>query len=107
MAEFDPYLRCGRLVHGFIGAKCTVCRHEHLVAFSAIAPALLYLRVHAVELFKRHGWCSSCVSPRMAESGAHRDGDVYLAQARDPIAQARLSLNGDGLVVVELKRVHP
>lgn len=55
MAEFDPYLRCGRLVHGFIGAKCTVCRHEHLVAFSAIAPALLYPRVHAVELVKRHG----------------------------------------------------
>ena len=43
----------------------------------------------------------------MAESGAHRDGDVYLAQARGPIAQARLSLDGDGSVVVELKREHP
>jgi len=39
--EFDAYLRCGRLEHGFIRAKCTGCRYEHLVAFSAIAPALL------------------------------------------------------------------
>jgi hypothetical protein len=40
---FEAYLRCGRLEHGFIRPKCTGCRHEHLVAFSAIAPALLYL----------------------------------------------------------------
>jgi hypothetical protein len=39
--EFEAYLRCGRLEHGFARAKCTGCRHEHLVAFSAIAPALL------------------------------------------------------------------
>ena len=27
--EFEAYLRCGRLEHGFIGAKCSGCRHEH------------------------------------------------------------------------------
>ena len=32
--EFEAYLRCGRLEHGFVRAKCTGCRHEHLVAFS-------------------------------------------------------------------------
>ena len=39
--EFKAYLRCGRLEHGFIRAKCTGCRYQHLVAFSAIAPAVL------------------------------------------------------------------
>jgi hypothetical protein len=53
--EFEAYLRCGRLEWGFIRAKCTGCRHEHLVAFSC----------------KRRGWCPSCASRRMAESGAH------------------------------------
>jgi len=53
--EFDAYLRCGRLEHGFIRAKCTGCRYDHLVAFSC----------------KRRGWCPSCASRRMAETGAH------------------------------------
>jgi ribosomal protein S27E len=48
-------LTCGRLERGFIRAKCTGCRHEHRVAFSC----------------KRRGWCPSCASRRMAESGAH------------------------------------
>jgi hypothetical protein len=52
--EFEAYLRCGRLEHGFVRAKCTGCRHEHLVAFSC----------------KRRGWCPSCASRRMVESGA-------------------------------------
>jgi hypothetical protein len=53
--EFEAYLRCGRLEHGFVRAKCTGCRHEHLVAFSC----------------KRRGWCPSCAARRMAETGAH------------------------------------
>ena len=52
---FDAYLRCGRLEHGFIRAKCEGCRHEHLVAFSC----------------KRRGFCPSCGVRRMAESAAH------------------------------------
>ena len=32
--EFDAYMRCGRLEHGFLRAKCQGCRFEHLVAFS-------------------------------------------------------------------------
>ncbi|MBT6277077.1 MAG: hypothetical protein HOI95_23450 [Chromatiales bacterium] len=53
--EFEAYLTCGRLERSFIRAKCTGCRHEHRVAFSC----------------KRRGWCPSCASRRMAESGAH------------------------------------
>jgi hypothetical protein len=42
--EFDDYLACGRLDHGFLRVKCDGCRHEHFVAFSC----------------KRRGFCPSC-----------------------------------------------
>ncbi len=32
--EFEEYLKCGRLEHGFLRVQCTSCHHEHLVAFS-------------------------------------------------------------------------
>ena len=41
--EFEEYLKCGMLEHGFLRAKCDGCRHEHLVAFSC----------------KRRGFCPS------------------------------------------------
>ena len=32
--EFDEYLKCGRLEHGFLRVQCEACHAEHLVAFS-------------------------------------------------------------------------
>ena len=32
--EFDEYLKCGRLEHGFLRVQCETCHAEHLVAFS-------------------------------------------------------------------------
>ena len=32
--EFEEYLRCGRLEHGFLRVRCETCHAEHLVAFS-------------------------------------------------------------------------
>lgn len=32
--EFDDFLRCGRLEHGFLRVVCGDCKHEKLVAFS-------------------------------------------------------------------------
>ena len=32
--EFDDYLECGRLEHGFLRVGCEDCHHERLVAFS-------------------------------------------------------------------------
>ncbi len=32
--EFDEYLKCGRLKHGFLRVQCSTCHHERLVAFS-------------------------------------------------------------------------
>ena len=52
--EFEGYLRCGRLEHGFLRVRCDSCHAEHLVAFSC----------------KRRGFCPSCGARRMAESAA-------------------------------------
>lgn len=52
--EFDEFLRCGRLEHGFLRVVCDDCKHEKLVAFSC----------------KRRGFCPSCGGRRMAISAA-------------------------------------
>lgn len=52
--EFEDYLKCGRLEHGFLRVRCDTCHAEHLVAFSC----------------KRRGFCPSCGARRMAESAA-------------------------------------
>ena len=61
LAEFEDYLRCGRLEHGFVRVKCNGCRHEHLVAFSC----------------KRRGFCPSCGARRMIETSAHLVDHVF------------------------------
>jgi hypothetical protein len=52
--EFEEYLMCGRLEHGFLRVRCTDCHAEKLVAFSC----------------KRRGFCPSCGARRMVESAA-------------------------------------
>ena len=32
--EFEDYLKCGPLEHGFLRVRCDGCHAEHLVAFS-------------------------------------------------------------------------
>lgn len=52
--EFDTYLKCGRLEHGFLRVRCEDCYDERLVAFSC----------------KGRGFCPSCGARRMVESAA-------------------------------------
>ena len=52
--EFEEFLQCVRLEHGFLRVRCESCHAEHLVAFSC----------------KRRGFCPSCGARRMAESAA-------------------------------------
>ncbi len=52
--DFEAYLKCGRLEHGFLRVQCESCHHELLVAFSC----------------KRRGFCPSCGAMRMVESAA-------------------------------------
>ena len=53
--EFDAFLECGLLAHGFLRLRCDQCAHEKRVAFSC----------------KRRGFCPSCGARRMVESAAH------------------------------------
>jgi ribosomal protein S27E len=52
--EFEAYLKCGRLEHGFLRVRCDKCHFERLVAFSC----------------KKRGFCPSCGARRMAETAA-------------------------------------
>lgn len=53
--EFEAFLECGILAHGFLRLRCGDCAHEKLVAFSCT----------------RRGFCPSCGARRMAETAAH------------------------------------
>ena len=70
--EFDDYLKCGRLEHGFLRLRCDTCHAEHLVAFSC----------------KRRGFCPSCGARRMVESAALLVDEVLPEQ---PVRQWVLS----------------
>ena len=71
--EFEAYLKCGVLEHGFLRVKCDSCQAEKLVAFSC----------------KRRGFCPSCGARRMAETAALLVDDVLPQQ---PVRQWVLSL---------------
>ena len=71
--EFEDFLACGRLEHGFLRVACDGCRAERLVAFSC----------------KRRGFCPSCGARRMAESAALLVDEVFPAR---PVRQWVLSV---------------
>jgi ribosomal protein S27E len=71
--EFDEFLRCGVLHHGFLRVACEHCHAERLVAFSC----------------KKRGFCPSCGARRMAESGKHLVEDVFGSR---PVRQWVLSV---------------
>jgi len=62
--EFDEYLKCGRLEHGFLRVRCDSCQDEKLVAFSC----------------KNRGFCPSCGARRMADSAALLVDDILPLQ---------------------------
>jgi hypothetical protein len=53
--EFDTFLECGILAHGFLRLRCVDCGHDNLLAFSC----------------KRRGFRPSCGARRMSQSAAH------------------------------------
>jgi len=59
--EFEAFLRCGVLDHGFLRVVCDHCHAERLVAFSC----------------KKRGFCPSCGARRMAESARHLVEEVF------------------------------
>ena len=71
--EFDAFLECGILAHGFLRLRCGDCGHDKLLAFSC----------------KRRGFCPSCGARRMAQTAAHLVGHVI---PQVPVRQWVLSL---------------
>ena len=71
--EFEAYLKCGRLEHGFLRVRCSDCHAEKLVAFSC----------------KKRGFCPSCGGRRMAETAALLADEVL---PRKPLRRWVLSL---------------
>jgi ribosomal protein S27E len=59
--EFEAYLKCSRLEHGFLRIRCDKCHLERLVAFSC----------------KKRGFCPSCGACRMAETAALLSDEVF------------------------------
>ena len=59
--EFEAYLKCGRLEHGFLRVRCDKCHFQRLVAFSC----------------KKRGFCPSCGARRMAETAALLADEVF------------------------------
>ena len=53
--EFEAYLTCGRLEHGFLRVRCERCGDTTVVAFSC----------------RGRGFCPSCGGRRMSELAAH------------------------------------
>jgi len=71
--EFQRFVRCGVLAHGFARFRCTDCDTDRLVAFSC----------------KGRGFCPSCGGRRMTERAAHLVDHVL---PRAPVRQWVLSL---------------
>jgi hypothetical protein len=53
--EFEKFLACGLLCHGFVRVHCGNCGDDRLVAFSC----------------KTRGFCPSCTTRRMTTTAAH------------------------------------
>jgi hypothetical protein len=70
--EFDAYLECGILAHGFMRLRCEGCARDTLVAFSC----------------KRRGICPSCGTRRMAQTAAYLVDNII---PRVPVRQWVLS----------------
>ncbi len=63
--EFDDYLKCGRLEHGFLRLRCEWCDAKHLVAFRC----------------KRRGFCPSCGEQLLGRRCGGRRPDASTAGA--------------------------
>ena len=83
--EFDAYLDCGILAHGFLRLTCEGCARDTLVAFSC----------------KRRGICPSCGTRRMAETAADLVDNIL---PRVPVRQWVLSFP---IPLRSLFAVHP
>jgi len=62
--EFDAFLKCGILAHGFLRLRCADCGHDKLVAFSCKPRVLPFLRRPAPGAWRRASRTWSITSSR-------------------------------------------
>jgi hypothetical protein len=90
--EFDAFLECGILAHGFLRLRCADCACEKLVACEASIPGLAgnlpVAPTPAAFSCKKRGFCPACGARRMAETAAHLVDHVI---PRVPVRQWVLS----------------
>jgi len=84
--EFDDFLKCGRLEHGFLRVRCQDCHAERLVAFRC----------------KRRGFCPSCGARRMVESAVLLVDEVL---PRLPMRQLTPGMASSSAMQEQLPRV--
>ena len=58
--EFEEYLKCGRLEHGFLRVRCSECHAEKLVAFSCKRRGFAPAAVHAAWSIVLRCWSTTC-----------------------------------------------
>jgi hypothetical protein len=75
--EFEAFLKCGRLEHGFLRVQCHSCKHEDLVAFSCKKRGLLRAScprptgsLRLCKIAPGDFVCPSCGAKRMVEHAA-------------------------------------
>jgi len=74
--EFNAFLECGILAHGFLRLRCGDCRRDKLIAFSC----------------KRRGFCPSCRARRMAAHGGPPGRSSQSACAAAPVGTVAADL---------------
>jgi Transposase zinc-binding domain len=73
--EFDQFLACGILAHGFLRLRCNGCKEEKLVAFSAPPKETSFGA-------QRRGICLSCGTRRNRHRARRRCGWVCLRRSK-------------------------
>ena len=90
--EFDAFLECGILAHGFLRLRCGECGHDKLLAFSC----------------KRRGFCPSCGADGVlsfVEAGAPTDDELH-ALLQAVITWLMQMLTRRGVLVEDMGRTY-
>ncbi|MEX0634718.1 transposase zinc-binding domain-containing protein (plasmid) [Serratia ureilytica] len=84
--EFETYLRCGVLEHGFLRVVCEHCRAERLVAYSCRSAGCARAAAHGAWPSRRGIWWTRCSARGRCGTGAEFPVPVALLFASKPEA---------------------
>jgi len=79
--EFEAYLKCGRLEHGFLRMRCDTCHFERLVAFSC----------------KKRGFCRGRPVPAAAGATAGAESSLLAGERHQALEVALIATDAKKL----------